>query len=169
MEDELHGIFKFTEDIFVSQEKKVRHFTAKRYTPEKTLNGSVLEHTSVESEFKQTIGPALVLESINYLYYSQDFKTCLAISDKFINANSSLSKPLNLNEVLEIACRCCIRMNNIDDCNNYLLSIECNNPGLIFFKAHVFRLLGRTRESVQLLMKYLETREDDYSEHLFNF
>jgi tetratricopeptide (TPR) repeat protein len=154
-------------DLFDSNSPRKReNNTITHYTPEVTSKGCVLKALNAPNKFYEKNGPSAIVEAINYLYLKRDFVQARDKCDQFILAHSQLDKQFNLNEIYEIACRCCIAINDINSSSRYLDQIDANLPGLIFFKAHVFRLLGKHRESIQLLLKYLASRKDDYEAYV---
>jgi hypothetical protein len=158
---ESHGLFQFTTDFFEVEEVKIRHVTASQYTPTPTVIGGFLADLDVDQKFTEKIGPHQVLDAIHYHYMKREWELVLQLCDEYIAANET--RQLNLNDVLDIASRACLKLEKVERAMDYISRANCTLPGLIFTKAHVCRLAGHHHLSIKLLLEYLDDRTNDYT------
>ncbi|KAI8920189.1 hypothetical protein DFJ77DRAFT_423460, partial [Powellomyces hirtus] len=129
--DESHGIFQFTntdnedddwlrammvdanaEDV--APAKPVRHFIDRTHVMRATYDGCFHAPSLAEipSVFATKLGPNSLISSMEHLYILGDFSGALAVAEGYLSANrQSGQKRIKETEVVEIAARCCLRLN----------------------------------------------------------
>jgi hypothetical protein len=141
---EFHGIFQFQADFFETNERQ-RHFIDKEYELVETVNGWFLDAlNNVDEIFRQSMGPNQIKHIIEYRYSHAEYSEALRVCDLWLDANSRLAKPFRVFEVLEIAIRCCLRLNVHNKALEYADRMPpTSEAGVMFTIALVFRLNGR--------------------------
>ncbi|KAJ3276036.1 hypothetical protein HDV01_006206 [Terramyces sp. JEL0728] len=171
MATEEHGIFQFTEfsdDLFETQEKKIRHFIDKSYIPDESVHGSfVTHHEATQVLFDTKFGPQQLQNALEWAYYRKQYRECLDMCLKWIelNQNCKLEKQYKMGEIYEIACRSSLKLKDLDSALKFaelVLQSNGKEPGVMFLVAQVFTLSAKYTESTELLVKYLDYRRNDY-------
>lgn len=145
-------------DYQVDTPRKQRHFIDKSYQANVLEPGWFMQLTA---DFESSLGHLELLNSIEYLYMLKKYDQCLERCDLFLELNSKRSKKLKDDEVLEIASRCCARLEKPD---KYFMQIKWNknSPGLQMFMAETLYRQGNFIQTIQILLRYLEYRKGDY-------
>ncbi|KAJ3320753.1 hypothetical protein HDV06_005046 [Boothiomyces sp. JEL0866] len=171
MATEEHGIFQFTnfgDDLFETEEKRVRHFIDKSYVPDETVLGKFVQIEEADNGFFSTkFGPQQLQNAMEWEYYKSDYRKCLDLCLKWIELNESCKKEkqFKMGEIYEIACRCSLKLKKLDLALHYAERILASNgkePGVMFLVSQVFNQCSRYREAIELITKYLDYRRNDY-------
>ncbi|ORX82295.1 hypothetical protein BCR32DRAFT_267733 [Anaeromyces robustus] len=94
-------------------------------------------------------------KEISYQY----IKDCC---DKYLECNQSKGKFINEREILEIAIRCLVQMDRINEIEPYVERLDPKEPGLFAFSGKCYYLLKQYKKSLQIHQKYCDQRRNDY-------
>ena len=161
MAEEFHGLFQFVDDeLFSSKDAADEFVLDSSYVPVSVSTGWFV---SKDIEFTEKQGPNHLRNKIEYLYFKKQYKECLENSMLWLE----LSKQTRLKgaEIVEIAIRCHIKLNNFPAAMK-LLEVpdfkDSNDTGIIFIRGNVYRLNECYPESLSWFIKYLDNRPNDF-------
>ena len=97
-------------DDFEFVTPKQRHFIHK-YCYQPALFGWQVDQP-ISSAFDSKTAPFDAIEGFNWLYYKKNYSECLIKIEEFIALNAVQPKPLQVDELVETAARCCIKLEN---------------------------------------------------------
>ncbi|KAI8927047.1 hypothetical protein BC831DRAFT_453700 [Entophlyctis helioformis] len=152
--DEQHGLFQFEfgDDLFDQGPQRQRHFIDRNYVPRETVSGWFCdEGEQVAERFKdQKQGPNM---------------HGLDLCQQWLAHNSGLGPAkFKENDVLEVASRCCRKLDRAGDALAFIERIpEWRDPGIMFVKGELCRMNGRLTDAVACMLDYLDNRIGDYT------
>lgn len=96
------------------------------------------------------------------LYNDISYQYIKDCCDKYLECNQSKGKFINEREILEIAIRCLVQMDRINEIEPYVEKLDPKEPGLFAFSAKCYYLLRQYAKSLEIHQKYCNLRRNDY-------
>ncbi|KAJ3259209.1 hypothetical protein HK103_002856 [Boothiomyces macroporosus] len=128
-------------------------------------HGRFIQLDGANEEFFGTkFGPQQLQNVLEWEYYKSDYSKCLELCLRWIQLNEK-EKQFKMGEIYEIACRCSLKLAKLDLALKYAELVIASNgkePGVMFLAAQVFKKSQKYTEAIELLVKYLDYRRNDY-------
>ncbi|KAL1918424.1 uncharacterized protein VTP21DRAFT_3084 [Calcarisporiella thermophila] len=167
--EELHGIFHLInveDDSGDDAPREEAHSIPKAETPscynakiDSTEWFLVNPNDDVAGVLAERDGYNRLIYSINQYYAKREYADALCLVKKYLQCSS---KRRGMKDIMEIAARCCLRLNRVEEAVEYIQMLDSNDPGPLRFKAEVYILAGRKREALEYIVRYHKARKQDH-------
>lgn len=165
----------FDDDLFGDSEPKVRATLDSDYfpidhSPSWFVNRCCGSNEFVAARFAQKLGPLEIINCIEYLYSKRIYSECLHLCEQYLELNAIREQTDD--HVLEIASRCCLKLDRPEDALLFVKSItDVRSPSIIFLTAYINRILGENTgrcnslnlESLRNLIVFFKQRNCEYT------